>query len=568
LTAAPLASMGVLAAGSVLFGSMAFAGFAPVAMFLVPWGASVKWVWLSLAGWSAAFFTGFMLVTLSPARAMAAIVLVVGAPAWAQPAEWRDGSPHKITHVEVEDGVRLEVLDWGGSGRALVLLAGLGDAPHVFDDVAPALVARYRVVGVSRRGHPGSSSPASGYTTARLAEDVVRVIDGLGLQKAVVVGHSFAGEEMHVLGARHANRIAGLIYVDAAFDRADRFAEHEAASRALSGPPRPTPADLASFATLRAYLVRTSGSPGPEARLRARYVANPDGTPRSPWSPDAHVMQAYSAEMKAMTAAYKPDRIQVPALAIYASPKSSAELMRPWYNADDPAVRERVETLYRTERENVARHARWFTAFCRARARGGAVGRPRPGRLQSARSTAAARGIHRIPINSLGFPCDFLANGPYTGFVFPAMKKLLMLALLGIGAVVAYNYSEGRDLFQLPGGAAAAALKDSVRETVRETVRDGVRSAARETSAEVKERAKEQVQTAKVSMTSAALTSKIKAKMALDDGVTAGDINVDTEDGVVTLTGDVESKDEQRRAVRIATETAGVTRVVNRLNVR
>ena len=148
------------------------------------------------------------------------------------------------------------------------------------------------------------------------------------------------------------------------------------------------------------------------------------------------------------------------------------------------------------------------------------------------------------------------------------MKKLLMLALLGIGAVVAYNYSEGRDLFQLPGGAAAAALKDSVRETVRETVRDGVRSAARETSAEVKERAKEQVQTAKVSMTSAALTSKIKAKMALDDGVTAGDINVDTEDGVVTLTGDVESKDEQRRAVRIATDTAGVTRVVNRLNVR
>jgi hypothetical protein len=50
----------------------------------------------------------------------------------------------------------------------------------------------------------------------------------------------------------------------------------------------------------------------------------------------------------------------VPALAIYASPKSANELMLPWYAADDPTVRQRVETLYPLERENVARHVRWF----------------------------------------------------------------------------------------------------------------------------------------------------------------------------------------------------------------
>jgi len=294
---------------------------------------------------------------------LACLMLATATPAWSQPAEWRDESSHKATLVEVEEGVRLEVLDWGGSGRALLLLAGLGDSAHVFDDIAPALAARYRVVGVTRRGHPRSSSPASGYATVRLAEDLVRVMDAVGLQRPIVVGHSFAGEEMHVLGARHANRIAGLIYVDAAFDRADRFAEHEAASRALPGPPRPAPADLASFAALRAYLTRIQGSPGPEARLRARYVANADGSLRGPWSPDAHVMQAYSAEMKSMTAAYTPARIQVPSLAVYATPASAAEMMRPWYNAEDPAVRQRVETLYRLERENVARHARWFAAF-------------------------------------------------------------------------------------------------------------------------------------------------------------------------------------------------------------
>jgi osmotically-inducible protein OsmY len=139
------------------------------------------------------------------------------------------------------------------------------------------------------------------------------------------------------------------------------------------------------------------------------------------------------------------------------------------------------------------------------------------------------------------------------------MRKLLFLALLLVGALVAYNYNAGRDLFQVPG-TSAAALKDTVRETVKDTVRDGVRSAARETGAEVKERAEEAV-------TAAALTSKIKAKMALDDVVNASDIDVDTEESVVTLTGDVRSADERRRAVRIATETAGVTKVVDRLAI-
>jgi osmotically-inducible protein OsmY len=140
------------------------------------------------------------------------------------------------------------------------------------------------------------------------------------------------------------------------------------------------------------------------------------------------------------------------------------------------------------------------------------------------------------------------------------MRKLLLLCVIGATAVGAYNYSNGRDLFSLPG-ISAGALKHTVRETVGETVRDGVRSAARQTSAEFKDRAEEAV-------TSASLTSKIKAKMALDDLVNASDVDVDTDGSVVTLAGTVGSKDQQRRAVRIATETAGVTKVVNHLRVR
>jgi hypothetical protein len=49
----------------------------------------------------------------------------------------------KTQFVEVEPDVKLEVLDWGGTGRELVLLAGLGNTAHVFDSLGPKLAAHY-----------------------------------------------------------------------------------------------------------------------------------------------------------------------------------------------------------------------------------------------------------------------------------------------------------------------------------------------------------------------------------------------------------------------------------------
>lgn len=149
------------------------------------------------------------------------------------------------------------------------------------------------------------------------------------------------------------------------------------------------------------------------------------------------------------------------------------------------------------------------------------------------------------------------------------MFKLFLVLVIGVVALGSYNYSTGRDLLHLPG---SRTLQSTLSETVGDAVRDGVREAARETSADVKERAAAGVHTAanraEKAVTSAAVTSKIKAKMALDDLVKARNVKVDTEGSVVTLTGDVGSAEERRRAVRIATETAGVTRVVNHLTVR
>jgi non-heme chloroperoxidase len=303
-------------------------------------------------------------------------LLAVATPASPQQMEWKDPSPHVVKRVTVDTDVQLEVLDWGGSGRELVLLAGGGDTAHVFDDLAPTLATRYRVIGLTRRGHPGSSAPATGYGVARLAEDVVRVMDAVGVKTPVVVGHSFGGEEMHVLGARYPTRIAGLVYVDAAFDRGDD-ADNEAfnaVSRTLPAAPSAKADDLASFTALRTYLEKYGGA-GPEAHLRARWTVKPDGTLRR-FVPEPAIIQAMTKEMRAaFNKPYNPERIRVPAVAIYAVPNSADDLIRrgssdrlPFLDlvaeaADDPAVRDRVEKLYLLTRERVRQHEKWFKAF-------------------------------------------------------------------------------------------------------------------------------------------------------------------------------------------------------------
>src|ERR1700678_3558513 len=92
----------------------------------------------------------------------------------------QDTSPHEGQMIRGEKDVQLEVLDWGGTGRPLVLLAGLGDKAHVYDKFAPKLTERYHVYGISRRGFGASSAPqpdATNYSTARLGKDVIAVMD-------------------------------------------------------------------------------------------------------------------------------------------------------------------------------------------------------------------------------------------------------------------------------------------------------------------------------------------------------------------------------------------------------
>jgi non-heme chloroperoxidase len=128
-----------------------------------------------------------------------------------------DKSPHKIGFITVNK-VRVHYLDWGGNGETLLLLHGMGDTPHRYDDLAPQFTNQFRVLGLTRRGHGESEIPKTGYDTATLVEDIRHFLDALKIKRVVLAGHSFAGDELTRFAVVHPDRVIKLIYFDAAYD--------------------------------------------------------------------------------------------------------------------------------------------------------------------------------------------------------------------------------------------------------------------------------------------------------------------------------------------------------------
>lgn len=236
---------------------------------------------------------------------------------------WNDPSPHRIQFVLVEENVKLEVLDWGGRGRSLVLLAGLGNTAHVYDDIAPKLAERYHVFGITRRGFGASSSPSSGYSADRLGDDVIQVLGRLKIARPVLVGHSLAGEELSSVATRYPLRIAGLVYLEAGYlyayqnpaskDFAPELETLQKEVERLMPPTPPTDADLTSFSSFGAWRTRNQGVSVPEAELRQTLEIGSNGHISHPHTPPA-IPQAIRAGGKKFT------DIRAPILAIYAIP--------------------------------------------------------------------------------------------------------------------------------------------------------------------------------------------------------------------------------------------------------
>ncbi len=120
---------------------------------------------------------------------------------------------------QVERGaVRLAVREWPGGDPPILLLHGLASSSHIWDLVAPRLArAGHRVVAFDQRGHGRSSKPSSGYGFGPVTEDDLAVIRSMGLDRPVVVGHSWGATFALELAVREPATVRSLVLVDGGF---------------------------------------------------------------------------------------------------------------------------------------------------------------------------------------------------------------------------------------------------------------------------------------------------------------------------------------------------------------
>jgi pimeloyl-ACP methyl ester carboxylesterase len=214
------------------------------------------------------------------------------------------------------NGVKLECLDWGGSGRVLLFLPGLGNTAHIFDDIAPQFCDRFHVLGLTRRGFGASDKPAAGYDIATVVEDLHQFLDALKIDRVILVGHSFAGFEMTGFAQRFPARVEKLGYLDCAY-RYDEPGTMPLMVQIESLTPSATAADRASFATLEQWFRnnRPGWNDACETDLRNTRLVTADGYSSHGSTPDAveeALIQAAFASQADCT------KLNVPILAFFA----------------------------------------------------------------------------------------------------------------------------------------------------------------------------------------------------------------------------------------------------------
>lgn len=107
-----------------------------------------------------------------------------------------------------------------GEGEPVLLIGGLGAGIRFWDSAMPYLKG-YRVVRWDNRG-VGLTEYDGGITLERMAEDAVAVMDGLGIEKAHVLGWSMGSEIGQVLGSTHPDRLRSLTLVATYLERPAR----------------------------------------------------------------------------------------------------------------------------------------------------------------------------------------------------------------------------------------------------------------------------------------------------------------------------------------------------------
>lgn len=101
-----------------------------------------------------------------------------------------------------------------GEGPTVVLLHGTSANHAVWEPVVAGMQHHARVIALDQRGHGRSGKPATGYRGPDFAGDVVTVLDALGIDRALIAGHSLGARNAWLTGALFPERVSGVLAVD------------------------------------------------------------------------------------------------------------------------------------------------------------------------------------------------------------------------------------------------------------------------------------------------------------------------------------------------------------------
>ena len=116
------------------------------------------------------------------------------------------------------DGIEMQLAVWEGGGKTILCLHGLTANCRCWDVIASALAPQHRILTVDLRGRGLSEKPPTGYSEKHHAGDIRSLMDNMGLNRVVIMGHSLGGYIAMRLAADYPDRIEGLILVDAGGD--------------------------------------------------------------------------------------------------------------------------------------------------------------------------------------------------------------------------------------------------------------------------------------------------------------------------------------------------------------
>jgi pimeloyl-ACP methyl ester carboxylesterase len=241
--------------------------------------------------------------------------------------------PAPKTGFVTANGIKLHYLDWGGSGDPILFLPGFNDSAHVYNQFALRFTDHFHTIGLTRRGVGESDKPKDGYDTRTRVEDIRQFLDSLHISRVTLIGHSMAGDELTLFASRYPQRVAKLVYLDAAYDRT--------AEGWIAGLSDPT------------------NKPGMMQRMRMEALGMPGAS-------DIHVDKMPPSEEWAILVAthkavfaFRPDytKVQAPALAFYAVTANQHYPSHWLPDRADASVRAKAEAWWQTTGHTLMRES-------------------------------------------------------------------------------------------------------------------------------------------------------------------------------------------------------------------